>query len=151
MKKVRIILGSKSDEAICKPALDLLSEFGVEYDFHVSSAHRNPENTARLAKEAHREGFGVIIAAAGMAAHLPGVIAAHSPLPVIGLPIASGALNGVDALYSIVQMPPGVPVASVGINNAKNAALLAIQILSLSNHELHEKFVAYKESLANPK
>ena len=86
-----------------------------------------------------------------MAAHLPGVIAAHSPLPVIGLPIASGALNGVDALYSIVQMPPGVPVASVGINNAKNAALLAIQILSLSNHELHEKFIAYKESLANPK
>lgn len=151
MKKVLVILGSRSDEAICKPALDLLTEFGVEYNYHISSAHRNPVQTAELAQGAVAAGIGVIIAAAGMAAHLPGVIAAHTPLPVIGLPIASGSLNGVDSLYSIVQMPSGVPVACVGINNAKNAALLAIQILATASPELAARFAQYKADLASPR
>lgn len=103
----------------------------------------------QLAKDAEASGIEVIIAAAGMAAHLPGVIAAHTALPVIGLPIASGSLNGLDALYSIVQMPPGVPVACVGINNSRNAALLAIQILATNDKELKTKLKAYKEGLAN--
>ena len=144
---VRIIIGSKSDEEKLAPARDVFSQFGVPYDFHISSAHRDPERTVKLAASAAAEGIKVIIAAAGMAAHLPGVIAAHTTLPVIGIPIASGALNGVDALYSIVQMPPGVPVASVGINGAKNAALLAVQILALNDGELASKFIAYKEGM----
>lgn len=147
MKKVRIILGSKSDLEICKPITDVLNDFGVQSDFHVSSAHRNPDNTAALAKNAEQDGFGVIIACAGMAAHLPGVVASHSTLPVIGVPIQSGALSGVDALYSIAQMPPGVPVACVAVNGVKNAALLAIQILALEDNELKEKYRSYKESL----
>ncbi|MBP7310279.1 MAG: 5-(carboxyamino)imidazole ribonucleotide mutase [Candidatus Cloacimonetes bacterium] len=144
---VRIIIGSTSDEEKLAPALDVLAQFGVGYDFYVSSAHRDPERTVKLATNAAAEGIRVIIAAAGMAAHLPGVIAAHTTLPVIGIPIASGALNGVDALYSIVQMPPGVPVACVGINGAKNAALLAVQILALQDQELAAKFYAYKEGM----
>lgn len=144
---VRIIIGSTSDEEKLAPALDVLAQFGVGYDFYVSSAHRDPERTVKLATNAAAEGIRVIIAAAGMAAHLPGVIAAHTTLPVIGIPIASGALNGVDALYSIVQMPPGVPVACVGINAAKNAALLAVQILALQDQELAAKFYAYKEGM----
>lgn len=148
MPVLRFILGSKSDEAQCKAALDLLDQFGVDYDYHISSAHRNPANTTALASNAEKDGVKVIIAAAGMAAHLPGVVAAHTPLPVIGLPIASGALQGVDALYSIAQMPPGVPVASVAINGAKNAALLAIQILATCDAALALKFREYKASLA---
>ena len=144
---VRIIIGSTSDEGKLAPARDVLNQFGVGYDFYVSSAHRDPERTVKLATNAAAEGIRVIIAAAGMAAHLPGVIAAHTTLPVIGIPIASGALNGVDALYSIVQMPPGVPVACVGINAAKNAALLAVQILALQDQELAAKFYAYKEGM----
>lgn len=147
MKKVRVILGSKSDKEICKPIIEILDAYGVANDFHISSAHRNPDNTAALAKNAADEGFGVIIACAGMAAHLPGVIASHTTLPVIGVPIASGALAGTDALYSIAQMPPGVPVACVAINGVKNAALLAIQILALQDDELKRKFHDYKESL----
>lgn len=137
--RIRIIIGSKSDEEKLAPALEVLAQFGVDYDFHISSAHRNPEKTRLLASSAAAEGIKVIIAAAGMAAHLPGVIAAYTDLPVIGIPIASGALNGVDALYSIVQMPPGIPVACVGINAAKNAALLALQILALDDDILAEK------------
>lgn len=144
---VRIIIGSTSDEEKLAPALDVLGQFGVSYDFFISSAHRDPERTVKLASNAAAEGIKVIIAAAGMAAHLPGVLAAHTSLPVIGIPIASGALNGVDALYSIVQMPPGVPVACVGINGAKNAALLAVQILALQDGELSAKYHAYKDSL----
>lgn len=147
MAKVRIILGSKSDLEICKPIEEILNEFGVENELFISSAHRNPEKTTKLATEAEEEGVKVIIACAGLAAHLPGVVAAHTTLPVIGVPIASGALNGVDALYSIAQMPPGVPVACVAINGAKNAAYLAIQILANSDDELREKYRAYKESL----
>lgn len=147
MPLVRIILGSKSDLEICKPIGQILEEYAVAYDFHISSAHRNPDNTANLAKAAENEGIKVIIACAGMAAHLPGVIASHSILPVIGVPIQSGALSGIDALYSIAQMPPGVPVASVAINGVKNAALLAIQILATSDPVLREKYRSYKESL----
>ncbi|HQB97495.1 MAG TPA: 5-(carboxyamino)imidazole ribonucleotide mutase [Candidatus Cloacimonadota bacterium] len=147
MQKVLIILGSKSDLDICKPITNVLNDFGVQSEFHVSSAHRNPDNTAKLAKDAETNGFGVIIACAGMAAHLPGVVASHSTLPVIGVPINSGALAGIDALYSIAQMPPGVPVACVAVNGVKNAALLAIQIIALSNPELKEKYRQYKESL----
>jgi phosphoribosylaminoimidazole carboxylase PurE protein len=148
MAKIRIILGSKSDLAACEPVKKTLEEFSVEYDFHVSSAHRKPEATAQLAKKAETDGIKVIIAAAGMAAHLPGVIASHTILPVIGVPLASGGLGGLDALLSIAQMPPGVPVACLAVGAAKNAALLAIQILSLQDPDLREKFRAYKESLA---
>ncbi|MGC9362365.1 MAG: 5-(carboxyamino)imidazole ribonucleotide mutase [Candidatus Syntrophosphaera sp.] len=148
MPKIRIILGSKSDLEACEPVKKTLEEFGVEYDFHVSSAHRKPEATAQLAKNAETDGIKVIIAAAGMAAHLPGVIASHTILPVIGVPLASGGLGGLDALLSIAQMPPGVPVACLAVGAAKNAALLAIQILSLEDPALREKLRHYKENLA---
>ncbi len=147
MSKVRIIIGSKSDLEICQPIRKVLDDFGVMYDFHVSSAHRSPEKTVKLAQDAEAEGYAVIIACAGMAAHLPGVIASHTSLPVIGVPIQSGALGGKDALYSIVQMPPGVPVATVAINGVKNAALLAIQILATADETLRDKFKEYKQSL----
>lgn len=148
MPQVRIILGSKSDLAACEPLRQTLEDFGVDCDFHVSSAHRKPEHTARLAQNAEAEGVQVIIAAAGMAAHLPGVVASHTILPVIGIPLPSGGLGGLDALLSIAQMPPGVPVATVAVGGAKNAALLAIQILSLQDPELQNKLRAYKRSLA---
>ena len=148
MPAVRVVLGSKSDLAAAEAIGQTLAEFGVEHDLHISSAHRKPEETARLAKNAEAEGVQVIIAAAGMAAHLPGVIASHTVLPVIGIPLASGGLGGLDALLSIAQMPPGVPVAGVAIGGAKNAALLAVQILALQDPELRAKFRAYKEKLA---
>lgn len=144
---VRIILGSKNDIEKISATTETLDSFGVAYDLHISSAHRNPDKTAALAKTAAEEGIKVLIAGAGLAAHLPGVIAAHTTLPVIGLPLASGSLNGLDSLYSIVQMPPGVPVACMAINGAKNAALLAVQILALSDKLLLNKFTEYKESL----
>jgi len=147
MPKVRVILGSKSDVETCQPIKDVLAEFGVEFDFHISSAHRKPLETAGLAKNAADEGVEVIIACAGMAAHLPGVIASYTHLPVIGVPLTSKTMGGLDALYSIVQMPPGVPVATVAINGAKNAALLAIQILALKDEALKQKFIEYKKSL----
>ena len=148
MPAVRVILGSKSDFAAAETIGQTLAEFGVEHDLHISSAHRKPENTAALAKNAAAEGVKVIIAVAGMAAHLPGVIASHTALPVIGVPLASGGLGGMDALLSIAQMPPGVPVACVAIGGAKNAALLAIQILALDDAELLAKFKAFTLSLA---
>ncbi|MBW6513863.1 MAG: 5-(carboxyamino)imidazole ribonucleotide mutase [Candidatus Syntrophosphaera sp.] len=148
MPLVRVFLGSKSDLASCEPVKQVLEEFGVAYDFHVSSAHRQPANTVLLAQAAEAEGVKVIIAAAGMAAHLPGVIASQTILPVIGIPLASGGLGGLDALLSIAQMPPGVPVASVAIGGAKNAALLAIQILALQDADLREKLRDYKNRLA---
>ncbi|HPV14091.1 MAG TPA: 5-(carboxyamino)imidazole ribonucleotide mutase [Candidatus Cloacimonadota bacterium] len=147
MPKVRVILGSKSDVEICQPIQDVLAEFGVQYDFHISSAHRKPLETASLAQNAAAEGVEVIIACAGMAAHLPGVIASYTHLPVIGVPLASKTMGGIDALYSVVQMPPGVPVATVAINGAKNAALLAIQILALKDEALKQKFIEYKKAL----
>jgi len=147
MSLVRIILGSKSDLDICQGIKTVLEQFGVEYDFHISSAHRNPDATAELAKKAETDGVRVIIACAGMAAHLPGVISSHTILPVIGVPIQSGALGGLDALYSIVQMPPGVPVASMAINGVKNAALFAIQILATSDMRLRKLLHEYKEGM----
>ena len=148
MPQIRIILGSKSDVEQCEVMQQMLKDFGVDYDFHISSAHRNPEKTAQLAKNAEAEGVQVIIAAAGMAAHLPGVIASYTILPVIGVPLVSGNLSGMDALLSIVQMPTGVPVATVAIGGVKNAALLAIQILALHNPELKEKLRIYRNQLA---
>lgn len=148
MPRVRVIVGSQSDLAACEPLKETLKEFGVDYDLHVSSAHRKPETTARLAQNTESEGVQVIIAAAGMAAHLPGVVASHTILPVIGIPLSSGALGGMDALLSIAQMPSGVPVATMAVGGAKNAALLAIQILALRDGELRKKLRAYKQKLA---
>ena len=147
MAVVAVIYGSKSDEAVMQAAMDVLKEFGIEYESSVISAHRQPEETAFFAKNASSQGIKVIIAGAGLAAALPGVVASHTVLPVIGVPIAGGPLNGVDALYSIVQMPKGIPVATVGVSNAKNAGLLAIQILALSNPELTDKLKEYRKNL----
>ena len=143
--RVGIIMGSKSDEPVMMKANAILDEFGIGYESVVSSAHRNPERTATWARAAAGRGLQVLIAGAGMSAALPGVIAAHSTLPVVGVPIASGALNGVDALYSIVQMPPGIPVATVGIDNARNAALLAVAILALQDSDLQVALERYRQ------
>ena len=128
-KRVLIIAGSQSDEERVAGAFKVLDEAGVGYDFVISSAHRDPDKTAQLAREAKPKGYEVIIAAAGLAAALPGAVAALTELPVIGLPLDVGPLRGVDALYAITQLPPGCPVGSVGIGNAKNAALLALRVL----------------------
>ena len=149
MPRVRVILGSKSDMAHGEKIREALASFGIEYDFYVSSAHRKPVQTAALAAGAAAEGVQVIIAAAGMAAHLPGVLASHTTLPVIGVPLTGPTLNGEDALHSVVQMPPGVPVATVAINGAKNAAILAAQILALSDDDLKRKLAQMKEEMAN--
>ena len=140
-RRVAIIMGSDSDLPIVEKAAGVLKDYGVEYERRIMSAHRCPAKVAEFAKSAGDNGFGVIIAAAGMAAHLAGAIAANTTLPVIGIPIKS-SLEGMDALLATVQRPSGIPVATVGINNAKNAALLAIQILSLSNAELKNKLIA---------
>lgn len=129
--RVLIIVGSQSDEARVESAFKVLDEAGVGYDFVVSSAHRDPDKTAQIAKEAIGKGYRVIIAAAGLAAALPGAVAALTHIPVIGLPLDVGPLRGVDALYAMTQLPPGCPVATVGIGNAKNAALLALRILGI--------------------
>ncbi|MCY3738563.1 MAG: 5-(carboxyamino)imidazole ribonucleotide mutase [Gemmatimonadaceae bacterium] len=143
--RVGIIMGSRSDEPVMAKASVLLEELGIGSETVVSSAHRNPERTAAWAQDAAGRGLRVLIAGAGMAAALPGVVAAHTTLPVVGVPIASGALNGVDALYAIVQMPPGVPVATVGIDNARNAALLAAQILALEDRVVADALTRYRE------
>lgn len=148
MQKVLVIMGSDSDLPKLRPCLDTLDEYGVPYSARVCSAHRTPDLAAELAQSAEKEGYGVIIAAAGLAAHLAGVMAAHTVLPVIGLPIAAGALNGLDALYATVQMPPGVPVAVVAIDGAKNAALLAIQILAGSSADLRMRLHQAKKDMA---
>lgn len=128
-------------------AAEVLEFFGVEFSVEILSAHRTPVETMEFASHAGQRGYGVLIAGAGMAAHLPGVLAAQTSIPVIGVPIACGALRGEDALYSMVQMPSGVPVATVGINGAKNAALLAVEILALSEPALKEKLAVYRRSL----
>jgi len=148
MKKVAIIMGSDSDLKTLESAFMQLKDLGVPFQARVLSAHRTPEETAQYAKSLQQSGFGVVIAAAGMAAHLAGALAAHTILPVIGIPISSGSLQGVDALYSTVMMPPGVPVASVGINASKNAALLAAQILAVSDPGLAEKLRKIKTDMA---
>lgn len=148
MKKVLVLMGSDSDLPKLKSCLTTLEEYGVDFTARVCSAHRTADLAKELAVNAKDQGYGVIIAAAGLAAHLAGVIAAYTILPVIGLPIAAGALNGLDALYAMVQMPPGVPVATVAIDGAKNAALLAVQILANSAPELAEKLMAGKRAMA---
>lgn len=146
--KVALIMGSDSDFPTLKGCIKLLKQFDVEVEVMVCSAHRTPDKAAEFAKNAENEGFGVIIAAAGKAAHLPGVLAAFTPLPVIGVPIKSSTMDGLDSLLSIVQMPSGIPVATVAIDGAENAALLAVQILSTANEELREKMKEYKKELA---
>ena len=136
MKKIGIVMGSDSDLPIVKKAMDMLESFGVPYEVHVFSAHRTPIEAAEFSKTAREKGFGAIIAAAGMAAHLAGAIAANTTLPVIGIPVASGNLGGIDALLSTVQMPTGIPVATVAVNGAGNAALLCIQMLAIEDKEL---------------
>ncbi|MPM89682.1 N5-carboxyaminoimidazole ribonucleotide mutase [bioreactor metagenome] len=148
MKKVWLIMGSDSDLSHMSSAAKTLEEFGVPYEMTIASAHRCTDFVTEKAKGLIERDFGVVIAAAGMSAHLPGVIAGSTPLPVIGVPLASGPLQGADALHSIVQMPTGVPVATVAINGTKNAALLAVQILSLTNAELATRFAGYKSELA---
>lgn len=144
-KLVRVIIGSKSDQEQANKILEYLELFGIEYDFYVSSAHRKPEQTMLLAKNAKAEGIEVMIGGAGMAAHLPGVIASHTSLPVIGVPFQGATLSGEDALLSIVQMPTGIPVATVAINGGKNAAILAAQILALKHPEIDEKLINFRK------
>ena len=146
MKKIAIIMGSDSDLPVVKKAADTLSSFGVPYEIHVFSAHRTPEEAARFSKSARANGFGAVIAAAGMAAHLAGAVAANTTLPVIGIPIKSGNLGGIDALLSTVQMPSGIPVATVAIDGAVNAALLCIEILSVTDGTLAEKLEAKRKA-----
>lgn len=147
-KKAAVIMGSDSDFPVVKSALAELKKYGVEFECRVMSAHRTPAEAAEFASAAKNNGFGVIICAAGMAAHLAGVIAGHTTLPVIGIPMKSAVLEGMDALLATVMMPPGVPVATVGINGAKNAAVLAVQILALSDDELAEKLISEKQKMA---
>ena len=147
-KKVAVIMGSDSDLPVVQGAISKLREFGVEVEAHVMSAHRTPEQAAAFSKNARENGFGVIIAAAGKAAHLAGVLAAHTTLPVIGVPMGTSVMGGMDSLLSIVQMPKGIPVATVAIDGADNAALLAVQILALSCEELSEKLETMKEQMA---
>lgn len=149
MKKVAVIMGSDSDFPVVSKAVAELKAYGVPYECRVMSAHRTPSAACDFASDARENGFGVIICAAGMAAHLAGVIAGHTTLPVIGIPMKSAALDGMDALLSTVMMPPGVPVATVGIDGAKNAALLAVQILALSDEGLAEKLLAEKKKMAD--
>jgi 5-(carboxyamino)imidazole ribonucleotide mutase len=143
MPEIGIMVGSASDLDIAAASADVISEFGVEFEVGVASAHRSPDDVKNYAACARARGIRVIIAMAGLSAALPGVIAAHTTLPVIGVPIASGPMHGIDALVSVTQMPPGVPVGSVGIDGAKNAALLALRILSASGGKLSDKLVAW--------
>jgi len=147
MKKIGILMGSKNDLPVVKPALKTLKKFGVEYEIHVLSAHRTPEAAATFSAKARENGFGAIIGAAGKAAHLSGVLAAHTTLPIIGLPVKSSTLDGLDALLATVQMPSGIPVATVAIDGAENAALLAVQILSVADKALEEKLDAFKKEM----
>ena len=146
--KVSIIMGSTSDLPVMEKAAKFLDEMEIPFELNALSAHRTPEKVEEFAKGAYNRGIRVIIAGAGMAAHLPGVIAAMAPIPVIGVPIKA-SLDGMDSLLAIVQMPPGIPVATVGINGALNAGILAAQILATDNDELFTKTVQYKENLKN--
>ena len=146
MKKVAIIMGSDSDLPVVKKAIDTLESFNVPFETHIFSAHRTPDEAAKFSRSARNSGFGAIIAAAGMAAHLAGTVAANTTLPVIGIPIKSNNLGGIDALLSTVQMPSGIPVATVAIDGAVNAALLCIEILSVSDDTLAEKLDAKRKA-----
>ena len=146
--RIAICMGSQSDWPTMREAADILTQFGTSHEVKIVSAHRTPARLANFAKTAHEQGFGVIIAGAGGAAHLPGMIAAQTHLPVLGVPIGSAALNGMDSLLSIVQMPAGVPVGTlaIGVPGAKNAALLAIQIMGLSDADLTQKLVTWRQN-----
>ena len=150
MPKVGVVMGSKSDEGLMQPALDTLEKLGIEYEVSVISAHRSPERAREYGLNARDHGIEVIIAGAGGAAHLPGVLASWTTLPVIGVPLATNELKGIDALLSIVQMPAGIPVASVAIGpeGAKNAAFLAAQILGLKHQKSREAYEKYRQELA---
>ncbi len=146
--RVGIIMGSDSDWPTLKPAAEICAEFGVQCEVRVVSAHRTPDDMARYAKSAHQRGLQVIIAGAGGAAHLPGMVASHTPLPVVGVPVESKSLHGLDSLLAIVQMPAGVPVATVAIGGGRNAGLLAMQILATSDGLLRERVMKFKAQLA---
>ena len=146
---IGVIMGSDSDWKTLEAATKVCEDFSVPYEAHVVSAHRTPDDMFDYAKNAHKKGLKIIIAGAGGAAHLPGMVASNTPLPVIGVPIKTESLSGMDALLSIVQMPNGVPVATVAIGAARNAALLAIEILATNNQELTDKLIAYKNEIAD--
>ena len=148
---VAVLMGSKSDAPLMQECLDLLTKLGIPHEAHVMSAHRTPDKVREFARSAHELGIEVIIAAAGGAAHLPGAVKAHTRLPVIGVPVPSSDLKGVDALYSIVQMPPGVPVATVAVGSwgARNAALLAAEILALKHDDVRSAYEDYRRGLAS--
>ena len=148
MKKVAVIMGSDSDWPVVKAACAQLKEFGIPYEAHILSAHRTPAAAAEFARTARANGFGVMICAAGMAAHLAGAFAGNSTLPVIGIPMKGGAMDGLDALLATVQMPSGIPVATVALNGAKNAAVLAAQMLAIADDELAAKLDAAREKMA---
>lgn len=148
MPRVAVILGSQSDASVMEPCLQTLGELGIEHEMQVMSAHRNPEKVREFARAAVERGFEAIIAAAGMAAALPGVIAAQTPLPVIGVPIGKPGMSGMDSLLAIAQMPPGVPVACMAVNGAKNAALYAATILALKHEGVRQALREYREALA---
>lgn len=145
---VGVIMGSDSDMPTMQDAIDILREFNIPHEVRVVSAHRTPAEMADYAQTAHERGLKVIIAGAGGAAHLPGMVAAYTPLPVIGVPVKSSALSGIDSLLSIVQMPNGVPVATVAIGKAKNAGLLAVKILATADADLLDKMISYKQEMA---
>ncbi|WP_421812895.1 5-(carboxyamino)imidazole ribonucleotide mutase [Flagellimonas sp.] len=148
MSKVAVIMGSTSDLPVMQEAIDILKELGVDVDVDIVSAHRTPEKLFSFSKSAHTSGYAVIIAGAGGAAHLPGMVASLSPLPVIGVPVkSSNSIDGWDSVLSILQMPGGVPVATVALNGAKNAGILAAQIIGSSNHEIMDNIISYKEGL----
>ena len=142
-------MGSTSDESKMSKAKETLEEFGIEYEWRVLSAHRNPDKVVNLVSTARENGFVAFICGAGMAAHLAGVVAAHTTLPVVGVPLSGGALNGQDALYATVQMPKGVPVATVAIDGSQNAAFLVLQMIGITDSEIAEKLRIYKEEMAN--
>ena len=145
MKKIAVIMGSDSDIPIVQKSIDILNQFSIPYEVHIYSAHRTPEEAKEFSQNARKNNFGVIIAAAGMAAHLAGAIAANTTLPVIGIPIKSNNLGGIDALLSTVQMPSGIPVATVAIDGGANAALLSIQILSLTDEDVAKKLDEFRK------
>lgn len=145
MKKVAVVMGSASDMPVVQPAVDKLKEFGVECTVRILSAHRTPMQAMEFAKSAYDNDYGVIIAAAGKAAHLAGAMAANTVIPVIGIPVKASELDGLDALLATVQMPSGIPVATVAINGSANAALLAIQILAVTDEELHKKLLEQRK------
>jgi 5-(carboxyamino)imidazole ribonucleotide mutase len=146
-RKVAILMGSASDNDTMRPAADTLARYGIEADVRVMSAHRSPAAVAEFASTARDNGYAAIICGAGMAAHLAGAVAGHTTLPVIGVPLSSGALNGVDALYATVQMPKGIPVATVAVDGAMNAALLAVQILAIEDPALVKELEAHRQEM----